>query len=311
MANSSGGIFPYNLREGFRSEHLAQYALSAFGPSTPILREDDHGIDLLCHLAERTGTMATVGSAYGVQVKGGEPVVEYKGQQVIPWLNSLQIPFFVVTVDKSMSRIRIYSTWNVHRFLLPFENNPDRKRPDTVLLHGTDADESLPDPNPETGDVPIGKPILDFRLQELGDESIREHHGHVLHEWVEMDRRNYTFRLAGVTMTHGYVEWRTNKHLHESGRLWYRPYYYSTTTADKARKLLCELATVIGLYQRWVRDESQNPDHVRQAEQELQVLSSYVNRFCGHHFDDFQKGVFAPDAPSQGGGANQSIEGTK
>jgi hypothetical protein len=310
MTKSSGGILAYNLREGFRSEHLAHYALSAFGPSTPILREDDHGIDFLCHLAQRTGNMATIGSAYGVQVKSGDPVVKYEGKQVFQWLNSLQIPLFVATVDKSMSHIRIYSTWNVHRFLLIFENDPNRKRPDTIVLRGSDCNEPLPAPNPETGDVPIGKPILDFCLQELGDKGVREHHLHVLREWVEMDRQNYTFRLAGITMACGYIKWVTNKHLQESVRTWYRPYYYSAATADKARKLLCQLATVISLYQGQAL-KSKNPDQVQHAERELIALSNYVNRFCSHHFDKFQKGIFPPIKSGEEGSAKQNKNGTK
>jgi hypothetical protein len=36
MSNESGGVLAANPREGFRSETLARFALSAFGPATAV-----------------------------------------------------------------------------------------------------------------------------------------------------------------------------------------------------------------------------------------------------------------------------------
>ncbi len=69
MSKRSGGLITYNLREGFRSEYLAHYAFSAFGPSIQIQREDDFGLDLICNLSEQEGNMLITKLAYGVQVK--------------------------------------------------------------------------------------------------------------------------------------------------------------------------------------------------------------------------------------------------
>ena len=51
----SGGILAYNFREGYRSEYLAHYIFSGFGPAIPVAREDDFGLDLICNISKRDG----------------------------------------------------------------------------------------------------------------------------------------------------------------------------------------------------------------------------------------------------------------
>jgi len=288
---TSGGTLAYNLREGFRSEHLAHYALSAFGPVTPFLREDDHGIDMICHIAKREGKMAIVGNAYGAQVKSGEPLVVYTGEQACEWLMRLQFPLFVVTVDKAASSVRVYSTWNLHLLLLPFQHNRAMPRPQKVTLIGTNAAGPLGKPDCDTGDVPLGHPILDFPIDDLGDPPKREKYLEIMSEWVDMDARNYHFRLAGISLAHGYIEWQTNRSLNESRRTWYHPYYFSPETCDKARKLVSELATVIALYQGNVRDRSRDPEQAVLARHEVDALRSYLQGFCDKHLTKFQKDI--------------------
>jgi len=290
---TSGGTLAYNFREGLRSERLIHYALSAFGPATPVLREDDHGIDLICHLAQREGKIAIVGSAYGVQVKSGESVVEYKGPQACEWLQKLQFPLFVATVDKSSSSVKIYSTWNLHLFLFPFQHDSSLPKPEKIILIASETEQQLEKPNISTGEVPIGHPILDFRIEDLGNSDLREKYREIMDEWVGMDRNNYNFRLAGISIAYGYIKWKTNMTLSESSRTWYRPHYFSPATCDKARELLSDLATVIALHQGNVRDRSTNKQQIENARSEVELLRSYLQQFCEKYLDNFKKKIFA------------------
>src|SRR5215510_4078379 len=63
------GSYAPNAREGARSEYLAQYVFSRFGTSLPVLRQEDHGLDLHCTLSERKGRRAWPVAYYSVQVK--------------------------------------------------------------------------------------------------------------------------------------------------------------------------------------------------------------------------------------------------
>jgi len=236
--------------------------------------------------------MALVGSAFGAQVKSGAPLVTYAGEQACEWLQRLQFPLFVVTVDKAALSVRIYSTWSLHLLLLPFQHNKSRPRPEKVTLTGADTAGRLPKPNCDTGDVPLGHPILDFSISDLGDALKREKYREIMSEWVDMDARNYHFRLAGISLAHGFIEWQTNKSLKESRRTWYHPYYFSPETYDKARELVSELATVIALGQGNIRDRSQNPSLAAQARQEVEALRSYLEQFCPTYLTKFQKDIF-------------------
>ena len=46
-------MLPYYLKEGSRSEYLAWFALSAFGPSVQIPRQEDYGIDFICNIESK------------------------------------------------------------------------------------------------------------------------------------------------------------------------------------------------------------------------------------------------------------------
>lgn len=98
--SKSGGVITFNYREGFRSEYLADYVFSAFGPSLPIAREDDYGVDMICNMAYQEGKLMRVEATYGVQVKSQDTAFKYIGKQAVNWLFSLEFPLFFVEISK-------------------------------------------------------------------------------------------------------------------------------------------------------------------------------------------------------------------
>lgn len=63
------GAIAAGPHEGSRSEIIADYLFASWGPVTPVRRQDDHGFDLFCTLAQRIGKRAIVTDYYAVQVK--------------------------------------------------------------------------------------------------------------------------------------------------------------------------------------------------------------------------------------------------
>jgi hypothetical protein len=89
-----------NYHEGGRSEYLAQYVFSAFGTSLPVLRQEDHGIDLYCTLTERKGPMAWPYAHYSVQVKSTADPWHFEGRDVVDWLLDYPAPLLFCIVSK-------------------------------------------------------------------------------------------------------------------------------------------------------------------------------------------------------------------
>jgi hypothetical protein len=190
----SGGAMPANPREGFRSETLARFALSAFGPATNVEVADDYGIDLVCATSRRVGQRLHVGSGYLVQVKSHDATdVTYKGEHAGKWLEDLGSPLFVCRVDKAAARVELYSTWNISRVLLGQEAY-GQASPETFRLV-LDQPVTTDEPSPDA--IPLGIPIVAFSVTELHDKEKVNTLRTCIEEWVHMDSRNILQRRIG------------------------------------------------------------------------------------------------------------------
>jgi hypothetical protein len=259
--SKSGGVLAANLRQGFRSETLARFALSAFGPATDVEVEDDYGIDLVCATSRRDGRRLHVGPGYLVQVKSDdEQGPEYKGAQVRSWLEDLGSPLFVCRVDKAKTRIRLYSTWSISRVLLQLTAYGGQTPEAFRLVF--DADVTTEQPAAER--VPLGPPIIDFYLPELSGADYVRQLGSCIEEWVRMDTENIVRRRLGLGVAKGYTRWEPNRPPSLFNH-WYKPYFYSPNTATQARAILAECATLLTV--------GNDP-----AEKEL--LRSYIVKYC-------------------------------
>jgi hypothetical protein len=261
MPKESGGAMPANTREGFRSETLARFALSAFGPVSAVEVPDDHGIDLVCATSRRNGQRLHVGGGYLVQVKSNDAKeVTYSGPHVREWLENLGSPLFVCCVDKASTEIRLYSTWSISRVLLNVAAY-DKASPETFRLV---MDQDVTGKEPEPDAIPLGKPVVKFAVTQLHDSKLVDNFRLCIEEWVRMDSENLLNRRSKLAIAHGFTEWETNKPPSVFNR-WYRPYFYSAKTAVDARRIISECAVLIALM-----GESE----------EKGVLASYVNKFC-------------------------------
>lgn len=280
----SGGLITYNLREGFRSEYIARFVFSAFGPANPYPQEDDFGLDLICNLAEIDGRIMKIKSAYGVQVKSEGTQFEFKGKDAFRWLNSLEFPMFLADVSKRNFSIKIYTTWNLNRLLPSIDfSNPDAI-PDEIHFM-PDSEDQLEGPEISTGKIPIGKPILEFGIDELRDKSARDRYWKILKEWIELDYDNYRFRKAGITSQFGYLTWSTNKSKDEEMRTWHKNFHYSPAIHEGIMRLLSEAFIIEGLYCKGSYESTKNESF----KERFNSAKDYVDKYLSEHMSDFEE----------------------
>ena len=286
-AKYSGGVVTYNLREGYRSEYIAHVAFSAFGPSNPYPREDDFGLDLVCNLAEVNGKMMNIKSTYGVQVKSEGTGFEFKAKEAVLWLNGLEFPLLLADVSKSTFSIKIYTTWNVNR-LLPEIDFDDLKTIPDRLIFLPDVDPELKFPDPLSGIIPIGKPIVEFKLDSLGNKKERDYYWKILKEWIDIDSNNYRFRRAGIMSSYGYLNWSTNKSIDDERRAWDKHYYFSPNHNEGVKKMLSEAFILNGLFCK----ESYVSTKDNKFMDEFNSSKDYVDKHLGDTMSNFGKDIF-------------------
>lgn len=186
------GSIAANYHEANRSEYLAQYVFSAFGTSLPVLRAEDHGLDLYCTLTERHGQRAWPIAYYSVQIKSTDEPLVFRGKNSIEWLLDYPAPLLLCVVDKKDARVRIYQT--MARFTAAVSMELPSK---LTLVPGVKGKERLLRWDDE-GNCLLGPPILDFTVTELLSDESFELYRQVLRFWVLCDQENIRRYKMGV-----------------------------------------------------------------------------------------------------------------
>lgn len=283
---ASGGVTSRNTRQGFRSEYIVKYIFSAFGTAVDVSAENDLGLDLICNLTSFEGQLIVYKSTYGIQVKSKGTPFTYRGKQATTWLSKLEFPILLVEVDKASSTIKVYSTWNLSRFLLGQNSDEVVKYPEVILFDTSDTEE-LMKPDCISGLVPVGKPILEFSFQDIDDSEKCENLYQVLGEWLEMDNKNYSYRRAGVSTVFGYTRWETNRKPSEF-HVWYKPYFYSPHHNENIMKLLSEVWPVLGLYHK----HCNNNQGIEPFKTTFNDLLTFASKHLFNRFGEFERGIF-------------------
>lgn len=186
------GAVAANFHEGSRSEYLAQYVFSSWGTAVAIPHQEDHGLDLLCALTERSGQLAWARSVYTVQVKSGLSVWEFNGEESVRWLIEHPLPLFLSVVDKVSRRVRIYQTaprfwiWAVGAL------------PSRVALIPGEEDKGRAAQWAGNYELSLSAPILDFTVDSTNDPAFREKIVQILDFWIRVDGLNLTRIRSGL-----------------------------------------------------------------------------------------------------------------
>jgi hypothetical protein len=200
------GSYAPNAREGARSEYLAQYVFSRFGTSLPVLRQEDHGLDLHCTLSERKGRRAWPVAYYSVQVKSTNRPLVFSSRESVEWLVGYPSALLICVVDKKKAHIQVFQTTARFGAAINLEL-PERLK----LLLNALAGEGRPLDWDDAGNCKLGPPILEFKTDDLlNDDRVRKYR-EVLTYWVQCDSANvrrYQMGMRSVKLPGNY---RTNE----------------------------------------------------------------------------------------------------
>ncbi|MBL8021066.1 MAG: hypothetical protein JNM27_15450 [Leptospirales bacterium] len=205
MKNKSTGSVARNFHEGTRSEYLAQYIFSAFGTSIPVPHPEDSGLDLFCTLGEVVGKRLFVRNPYYVQIKSGKSNMVFTDPNSIKWLYDLRSPLFLCFIDKKAHTVEIYQTHRVqHHFA--------RKKIKSVTLRPDiePADSTRLESNVSVLSIDLGKPILQFQVNDLLSDSWKKNAFAVLNFWIKLSQTNIDQRELGFPFMRTVKHYATN-----------------------------------------------------------------------------------------------------
>jgi hypothetical protein len=203
----------HGFHEGSRSEYLAQYVFSAFGTSSAIPHQEDHGFDLYCTLSQRSGNVAWPDLPYTVQVKSDFKPWSFENPKAVEWLIKHPLPLFLCVITKPQLQLRVYQTtprfyfWTSQQIPTCLNLVPDEAATEGGGKGWHDATSTS-----------LGAPILNVTLGELADRDTFANAQKVLRTWLGLDYENL-FRIASrLPMYVSPYRYWTNKPVTENGQ---------------------------------------------------------------------------------------------
>jgi len=217
------GCTSANFHEAGRSEYLAQFVFSSFGTATPIPRQEDTGLDLLCTLGERDGQRLWPIASYSVQVKSTPGPWEFAAERSIQWIVEHPLPIFWCLVDKKTATLSIYHT--SPRFHA-WASNEKLERLVIIFGEGTfglgEEWDKIGREKRKRCEFSVGAPIAKFSVTEILDSDFHATIFKVLQAWIESDQRNIVRMQTGQRQYETLEQYETNvpppKHFSISSR---------------------------------------------------------------------------------------------
>jgi hypothetical protein len=200
------GSYAPNAREGARSEYLAQYVFSRFGTSLPVLRQEDHGLDLHCALSVRKGRRAWPVAYYSVQVKSTNRPLIFSSRESVEWLIGYPSALLICVVDKKKARIQVFQT--TARFGASINLNlPEHLK----LLLNTPAGKGRTLGWDGAGNCKLGPPILEFKTDDLLHDGLVRKYREIITYWVQCDSANVPRYQMGMRSVKLPGDYQTNE----------------------------------------------------------------------------------------------------
>jgi hypothetical protein len=199
------GTYAPNLKEGSRSEILADYLFSQWGAVTPVRRQDDVGTDLYCTLADRIGQRAVVRDYFTVQVKSNTSSWVLRDKEEATWLVEYPTPLFLACVEKKKGQVSVYHVmprffvWALGKLPSRLELKPeDREDGQFVAWENGEA-------------FSLSAPIIRATIADLIDDEKMERLRNVFQCWVRFDRENCDLVRQGLLRFRMPASYRVNQ----------------------------------------------------------------------------------------------------
>jgi hypothetical protein len=210
----SGGLL-HSFKEGNRSEILADYLLSSIGITTPVRRQDDHGFDFYCQIADNESGYLTFGYPFMIQIKSkatnncivyGEKE-DWKSEN-ISWLFKNEIPFLIGIVDKRKFSIELFDTsglWQVYNInhqncstieMCPNAHPKGEMRNNCELIKLEDWSEGKGDGFKYK--IDLGNPLISINNKDVLEIANLIERKNILRRIIEIEQLNILYRKQHV-----------------------------------------------------------------------------------------------------------------
>ncbi|PPD49409.1 MAG: hypothetical protein CTY13_03485 [Methylobacter sp.] len=194
-----------NLRSGDLAEQLGLTLIQYLALVAPVPRTEDVGVDAVVTLLRDFDSQRYIAEdSFFVQIKSAS-IKSIKFDSVgTSWLYALDLPFFVASVDRLSSSIKLYCA---HRLSDAFITNHAR---DSLTLHLNDLNTENELVESDDNNVHIGPPVLEWSLSTLEEEGniFPETFYKIVKEHVLISKDNINTRKVGWAV---YVRWKTNE----------------------------------------------------------------------------------------------------
>lgn len=190
-----------NIRSGDLSEELGSLLLQFVSLVAPIPRTEDVGIDILATLIRDFDKYNYIAEdSFFVQIKSSSVTsITYKDEQV-KWLAELQLPFFIASINKKTSTIKLYSTHHVSDALVMQPNRSE------ITLELKDEFYDCSDSNSSIN-IPTGPHVISWSLERLENEKdFFEKFYKILKAHITLNKKSIETRRVGVV---DLLHWKT------------------------------------------------------------------------------------------------------
>jgi hypothetical protein len=193
-----------NFRSGDLAEQLGIILLQNLALVAPIPRTEDVGIDAVVTLIREYDERRYLAEDnFFVQIKS-ESVssINFSGEQV-KWLYALELPFFVASIDKSISTINLFCAHCLSDALV---TNHGRSSI-TIFLDTEKTDNELVDK--DDNEVHIGPPVMSWSLKDIEENVyLPKQFYEVIKSHIVLYKSSIKTRNIGWI---NYVVWKTNE----------------------------------------------------------------------------------------------------
>ncbi len=213
-----------NLRHGNNTENLGLHLLRAVGAVAPVPRDQDIGIDAIVTLLKRDdGRRLVSGSTVFVQLKSASVRRLVFQQEDLEWLNRLELPYFVGSVDSANASLSLYTIHSVMCLLGPDLGEAElcldleSRCVNPPIKSKEEFEEWLAlDARSIKTKVYLGPPVLAWNLNDSNDSDFLSDANDVLESWVKISQETRLLATMGETLA---VNWKTGGLPEDSGSI--------------------------------------------------------------------------------------------
>ena len=193
-----------NLRSGDLAEQLGLLLLQNLALVAPIPRTEDIGIDAVVTLIRDYDSYRYVAEdSFFVQIKSASVLsINYSKDQV-KWLYALELPFFIASVDRHTSRVKLFCA---HRLSDALVTNHDRDSI-VIFLDNLNTDDEIVEA--DDNEIHIGPPILEWSMDDLEkDINLPNRFYQIIKSHINIYKSSLKTRDIGWIE---YTRWNTNE----------------------------------------------------------------------------------------------------